>query len=909
VEICNGERSQTWINYCLSFLDVLLRNGVLVTMVFDGANLPMKALTENDRESNRQACLEKARELMRNGDKDAARNFFARAVDITPAMAAELIQIIKQTRPGVDCIVAPYEADAQLAYLSANNLVDCVVTEDSDTIPYGCKDILFKLERDGSCQRLVCNDLYTEAIDKFDLRGFTEEMILNMCILSGCDYLDSVKGMGLKTSYKHIVKHRNAANVLKSLRLAGQLPIVQAASSSENNPNAVNALTQLLQYELDFYQAILTFNHQVVFDPISRKSVHRTPLNRDSFPQQLLEIWWPDALEAPSLPFLGSLLSDEIAQGIADGLIDPVKKSRFQIEMKQQIPHKENANHAGFQQMPRTLYSQSYQAVEVRNRNHLYHNTRGISGNVHVLPSSQPKMARSATISTLAHHQYSQLSTSTVSAITASASSLANATVTMKSYFAASSIRRYESTSTTRSKLVTAPGITGIPSYFSAVAKPLTGSMPLQVQQVPSSSSTFNPNSTPVSNNLRQRFQRFANTATGNSTNSSETVVLSSHTAISSDLPNSSSNTRPEDFTTIDLSFEDSEGRCEEGTMSIASQEISTTTTSSCDTSEIMDIYDVPIITPEKLTLLHPNTNSSIVTATTIATHSTRSTEQFEEDFDHTPSSLLSGVDTPHSTTSSICASSVTKLSASKQGKASVIKAANGNRISKFFSQVSKPPLSTKASVKGGKSPTKQKKNENVGIASTLLSRVQEEEEQLADRLLVDIGVCGSNPASPMGSLSTAKERPSLLVIETIDMYDIESSLVEDEKQEPSELSSDSPDSCMNHFSSTSSSSELEKEPTTGKISSPLKRSSFAAFSSQESLSRLQKQRVTETQYQLTQRSATSPPNGEDEQHVELGDYGYEASITLSPPVPSGTAGRNLRSTQGKNLFAKFAFH
>lgn len=191
VEICNGERSQTWINYCLSFLDVLLRNGVLVTMVFDGANLPMKALTENDRESNRQTCLEKARELMRNGDKDAARNFFARAVDITPAMAAELIQIIKQTRPGVDCIVAPYEADAQLAYLSANNLVDCIVTEDSDTIPYGCKDILFKLERDGSCQRLVCNDLYTEAIDKFDLRGFTEEMILNMCILSGCDYLVS----------------------------------------------------------------------------------------------------------------------------------------------------------------------------------------------------------------------------------------------------------------------------------------------------------------------------------------------------------------------------------------------------------------------------------------------------------------------------------------------------------------------------------------------------------------------------------------------------------------------------------------------------------------------------------------------------------------------------------------------
>ena len=30
------------------------------------------------------------------------------------------------------CIVAPYEADSQLAFLSRNNIVDAVLTEDSD---------------------------------------------------------------------------------------------------------------------------------------------------------------------------------------------------------------------------------------------------------------------------------------------------------------------------------------------------------------------------------------------------------------------------------------------------------------------------------------------------------------------------------------------------------------------------------------------------------------------------------------------------------------------------------------------------------------------------------------------------------------------------------------------------------
>lgn len=42
---------------------------------------------------------------------------------------------------GVDCIVAPYEADAQLAYLEKNGFVQAVITEDSDLIAFGCKKV------------------------------------------------------------------------------------------------------------------------------------------------------------------------------------------------------------------------------------------------------------------------------------------------------------------------------------------------------------------------------------------------------------------------------------------------------------------------------------------------------------------------------------------------------------------------------------------------------------------------------------------------------------------------------------------------------------------------------------------------------------------------------------------------
>lgn len=46
---------------------------------------------------------------------------------------------------GVDCIVAPYEADAQLAYLNKVGIAQLVITEDSDLLLFGCEKVSFKL--------------------------------------------------------------------------------------------------------------------------------------------------------------------------------------------------------------------------------------------------------------------------------------------------------------------------------------------------------------------------------------------------------------------------------------------------------------------------------------------------------------------------------------------------------------------------------------------------------------------------------------------------------------------------------------------------------------------------------------------------------------------------------------------
>jgi exonuclease-1 len=135
----------------------------------------------------------------------------AESYDISPDVAYRLIVALKDRK--LPFIVAPYEADAQLAYLSRNGLVDVVITEDSDLLPYGARCVLYKL--DYSTYR--GDELNLERLkDNPDpcLRSFTHCMFLSACILSGCDYLPQVRGVGLKSAFQLIGRNKNGRRAI-----------------------------------------------------------------------------------------------------------------------------------------------------------------------------------------------------------------------------------------------------------------------------------------------------------------------------------------------------------------------------------------------------------------------------------------------------------------------------------------------------------------------------------------------------------------------------------------------------------------------------------------------------------------------------------------------------------------------
>jgi exonuclease-1 len=49
----------------------------------------------------------------------------------------------------IDHQTAPYEADAQMAYMVKEGIADFAISEDSDLIAFGCNKLVFKMNHKG----------------------------------------------------------------------------------------------------------------------------------------------------------------------------------------------------------------------------------------------------------------------------------------------------------------------------------------------------------------------------------------------------------------------------------------------------------------------------------------------------------------------------------------------------------------------------------------------------------------------------------------------------------------------------------------------------------------------------------------------------------------------------------------
>ena len=121
-------------------------------------------------------------------------------------------------------VVAPYEADAQMAFLERTGAVHAILTEDSDLLVFGCRNVLFKLDHAQCTVVSISRADFASvtACDGVSLVGWTDAQFRTMAILSGCDYLPSIPGIGLKTAAVYVRKHKTAKQCVKAIAREGK---------------------------------------------------------------------------------------------------------------------------------------------------------------------------------------------------------------------------------------------------------------------------------------------------------------------------------------------------------------------------------------------------------------------------------------------------------------------------------------------------------------------------------------------------------------------------------------------------------------------------------------------------------------------------------------------------------------
>lgn len=193
----------------------MMTSGIRPVYVFDGKPPQMKSGELAKRLARREKAeaelaAAKAAEQAEDIDK-----FSRRLVKVTRQHNEDCKELLRLM--GVPVLTAPCEAEAQCAELAKKGRVYGTATEDMDALTFQSPKLLRKLTFSQSSKEKqpVLEIDFQQVLQGL---GLTYEQFVDLCILCGCDYCSTIKGIGPKTALKLIRAHKSIENVIKVLK-------------------------------------------------------------------------------------------------------------------------------------------------------------------------------------------------------------------------------------------------------------------------------------------------------------------------------------------------------------------------------------------------------------------------------------------------------------------------------------------------------------------------------------------------------------------------------------------------------------------------------------------------------------------------------------------------------------------
>jgi hypothetical protein len=184
-------------------------------------------------------------------------------------------------REQIPFLVAPYEADGQLAYFqSEKGMIDLVVTEDSDLIAHGCHSILYKTFEElgnGAASGILVQrgDLSAKGLVPkcLSLVDFSDVMLAVMFVALGCDYCSSLRQIG-SVAARDIVRdafHGEKGQSDEERKRPALEKLFEKLYKKTSEKNLTDEFKR--EYEASFLDALLMYRHPMIYEPFLGKCV------------------------------------------------------------------------------------------------------------------------------------------------------------------------------------------------------------------------------------------------------------------------------------------------------------------------------------------------------------------------------------------------------------------------------------------------------------------------------------------------------------------------------------------------------------------------------------------------------------------------------------------------------------
>lgn len=190
----------------------MCENGIKPVYVFDGKPPDMKLNELKKRGSRREDAENQAAKAEEAGDTENFEKFSKRTVKVTREQNDECKRLLKLM--GIPYVDAPCEAEAQCAALAKSGKVYAAGSEDMDTLTFQTPVLMRHLTFSEQKKMPVKEVNLAKVLEglKMDMDQF-----IDMCILLGCDYCDSIRGIGPMKAVSLIKEHKNIETILKHI--------------------------------------------------------------------------------------------------------------------------------------------------------------------------------------------------------------------------------------------------------------------------------------------------------------------------------------------------------------------------------------------------------------------------------------------------------------------------------------------------------------------------------------------------------------------------------------------------------------------------------------------------------------------------------------------------------------------